>query len=180
MNVNGTRALDLAIERGHVLTVKVLSQSGAVKVRDFDRGKTPLMKAAEHKQPGVVATLLDLGADVSALENKQWSPLHYAIQNGSLEVTALLMPAPFWKMMYIGRENFTNLDAHAASFAQIDMLEFLRARGMNFTGGAVKAAAGLGRLNVVTWLNNGVADTLDTVKIGALAAAVNNKHAFTA
>lgn len=56
-----------------------------------DGGKTPLMRACELGYDDVVDLLLRKGADISAMEDRGFNPLCFALAEGHLELAARLM-----------------------------------------------------------------------------------------
>jgi ankyrin repeat protein len=91
--------LHLASYEGSIKAMKILPGYGAnVHVRNND-GQTPLHEALGRKmgyfrtalQPLLVQLLLEHGADVNALDNHYWTPLHLASYHKLLDVARLLL-----------------------------------------------------------------------------------------
>jgi ankyrin repeat protein len=65
----GKTALHIAAEWGNIEMIRFLIEAGAnCEIRDEIFGLTPLMTAAHHNLPEVIAALLEGGADVNAVE----------------------------------------------------------------------------------------------------------------
>lgn len=63
-----------------------------VQVNERDvRRRTPLHWAASSGMPGVVADLLERGADISAVDSQGASPLHDAVHGGDAETVRVLL-----------------------------------------------------------------------------------------
>jgi ankyrin repeat protein len=81
---------------GTAAEVEAAIRAGA-DVNEYDRhGWTPLMRAARYNgNPGVIAALIEAGADLNARDyDKGWRPLHYAAYgNANPEVIAALVEA---------------------------------------------------------------------------------------
>lgn len=85
----GIEALIAAAMRHDEGAVQVL----AGQEPDLIRSPLPLLAAAVHGDAAAAALLLSLGADPRAVDDDGISPLHRAVQSGSLPVVDLLLPA---------------------------------------------------------------------------------------
>ena len=74
----GRTALSWAAQRGMVETVESLLRFGADPNLCTLRGHSPLMYAAEARDPGCLRPLLEYGADVTQCDVEGQTPLHYA------------------------------------------------------------------------------------------------------
>ncbi|KAL9043872.1 MAG: hypothetical protein Q9214_002952 [Letrouitia sp. 1 TL-2023] len=74
----GRTALSWAAQRGMVETVELLLRFGADPNLYTPRGHSPLMYAAEARDPGCLQPLLEKGADVTQCDIEGMTPLHYA------------------------------------------------------------------------------------------------------
>ena len=84
-------ALHLAIAERHPEFAAVLIQHGApVDVAD-EKGRTPLLMAAEQGLAETAALLLDKGAKLTTKEPRGGSVLHLAAANGQIDVAKLLV-----------------------------------------------------------------------------------------
>ena len=79
---DGTTALHAAAWHGNTEAVRILIERGAgVNERSKDECGTPLMMACHRGHPGAALQLLGAaGVDVSLLDGRGWSALHYAEQ----------------------------------------------------------------------------------------------------
>jgi ankyrin repeat protein len=74
--------------------VRMLAVYGAdVNARQPSQNQTALMWAAAERHPGVVAVLLEAGADPRAHTRKGFTALHFAAREGDLESSRLLLAA---------------------------------------------------------------------------------------
>ena len=114
---SGETSLMTAVRTGNAQVVKLLLSRGAdVNAREHYQGQTALMWAAAGQFPEVVRVLLELGADVRArsdvrrrrigtelngyngaaareIDKGGYTPLLFAVQQGSLETVKLLIAA---------------------------------------------------------------------------------------
>ena len=82
-----------AVNRGDeaALGRMLATHPGLVNARHPD-GTTPLLAAADHNKPGVIALLLDRGGDPGSLyEHSAHTPLSWAITSGSFEAAHALV-----------------------------------------------------------------------------------------
>lgn len=119
----------------------------------------------------MVALLLELGAKIETIS--RGFPLHYAIKSGSVPTVEVLMPKPFWRLMYKGIE----IDMYATEHASLEMLNFLHGRGVKFSNDTTERAVKYGRFEVLQWLHEiGVSMTVNAL---AMAVRANNTEAAT-
>jgi ankyrin repeat protein len=85
----GAEALQAMAARGDAAGARALVAAQPALVR-FPK---PLLSAAEHGNASAVALLLELGADVHAPNREGITPLHRAVQSGSLETVEHLLTA---------------------------------------------------------------------------------------
>ncbi|XP_031568765.1 ankyrin-3-like isoform X2 [Actinia tenebrosa] len=88
----GLTPLHLAAESGHKELVGLLASRymASIDALTLDK-KTPLHLAAEKGRISVCQHLLEIQADISAVDNKGQTPLHYAAQNDHSEVVSLFL-----------------------------------------------------------------------------------------
>ncbi|UOK73338.1 ankyrin repeat domain-containing protein [Ancylobacter polymorphus] len=87
--LTGAQAFQAACLRQDEAAARALLATDPGLVKDA----TPLLAAAEFGNAGAVALLLTLGASARALDADGISPLHRAVQSGSLEAVELLLGA---------------------------------------------------------------------------------------
>jgi len=84
--------LHAAAENGHKKMVELLVGAGAdVNAKTESRAATPLVCAANRGYPAVAEVLLTQGANPNLKDNALGSPLHYAVQNSSTNLVAILL-----------------------------------------------------------------------------------------
>jgi len=88
-NDQGLTALYMACQNGHDHIVELLINEGANCTRSVG-GLLPLHVAAMHNQFKVVSKLLSLGADYDSLSYTNYTAIHYAVGNDSLDSLILL------------------------------------------------------------------------------------------
>lgn len=98
LDATGKSPAIYAVARGYVDIIDVLVAAGVDPARPYGHGLTLLMWGAGHsndtpRQDGVatVRRLLDLGAEVNAVDDRGWSALMIAAERGHDEVAALLL-----------------------------------------------------------------------------------------
>ncbi|MEI6876814.1 MAG: ankyrin repeat domain-containing protein, partial [Spirochaetota bacterium] len=143
-NASGRSALDLALLHPDRVAAARIAESlilrganpglsdfswfaQAVRAADyssirFEEGKTPLHKAVDKQQRGIVEFLLSRGANANARDGSGSTPLHEAIRSGWLEGAALLLAN---KADPNARDGFDNTPLH------ISMPESNRAAGID-------------------------------------------------
>ena len=85
-------ALILAARQDDLAQVKALVKKGAdINVRAHDGGATPLLSAATHGTPEMVAFLLDKKASINAQNNQGGTALFLAARFGHTEIVKLLI-----------------------------------------------------------------------------------------
>lgn len=90
----GETALMTAARTGSLEGVKLLLENGAdVNAKEAGRGQTALMWAASEGHKDVVRTLLDSGANVKARSAGGFTPFLFAVRDGRLEITNMLLAA---------------------------------------------------------------------------------------
>ncbi|XP_004604757.2 ankyrin repeat and protein kinase domain-containing protein 1 [Sorex araneus] len=88
---NKVTPLHLLVAQGSVARVRLLlAQEGDVDCQTAS-GYTPLLIAAQDRQPDLCALLLDHGADANLADEDGWAPLHFAAQNGDDRTARLLL-----------------------------------------------------------------------------------------
>lgn len=86
-------ALFLAAYNGKIKTLEILFQAGTdLNSRDY-QGRTPLIQAAEGRQPLMVEALLNLGAEVNARDNEGRTALMVAVQSRYITTVKILIHA---------------------------------------------------------------------------------------
>ncbi len=94
LNHEGETALMLAASKGNAELVRLLGESDTgVNRRNQSFGATPLMQAAYAGSLETMQVLLELGADVEALDDEGRTALMYAARSGKDEVVTLLLEA---------------------------------------------------------------------------------------
>ena len=103
--ISAVLARDLAAVRAELSTGAPVDRRYPV-VGSFNDGHTALLVAAREGLAEIVATLIDAGADVNAVEPVFGAvPLHKGTYNGHLEVVRLLVKAPRINLDYCGPSN---------------------------------------------------------------------------
>ncbi|MEW6242774.1 MAG: ankyrin repeat domain-containing protein [Bacillota bacterium] len=54
-------------------------------------GRTPLMCVVSHGHRDTVKLLLEVGADINAVDIDGWTPLMFAVRDGTLDIVRLLI-----------------------------------------------------------------------------------------
>ena len=87
-----SRLLHGAVRDGSLMALRALLETGA-DVNYSVKGRTPLHAAAQREDPKFVESLVTRGADVSARDQWDQTPLHRAIISGFEATTAALLSA---------------------------------------------------------------------------------------
>ena len=88
------RALIAAAEQSRADVARFAIEQGAdVDVRDAERGRTPLMLAAERGDLEMMTVLMPAGADVDARSEEGWTALIHAVSQGEIDAVELLLGA---------------------------------------------------------------------------------------
>ncbi|XP_049634632.1 ankyrin repeat and protein kinase domain-containing protein 1 [Suncus etruscus] len=88
---NKVTALHFLVAQGSVEHVRqLLAHEGDVDCQTAC-GYTPLLIAAQDRQPDLCALLLEHGADANLADEDGWAPLHFAAQNGDDRTARLLL-----------------------------------------------------------------------------------------
>ena len=112
---NGEAPLHLAAQFGHVKVVNVLVQDHGASLEAITLdNQTALHFAAKYGQLGVSQTLLALGANPNARDDKGQTPLHLAAENDYPDVVKL-----FLKMKQNNRAVLTAIDQNGFTCAHI-------------------------------------------------------------
>jgi ankyrin repeat protein len=90
-DVNGAKHLLRAVSCGKENLVKLLAAWGAQPDTADEKGNTPLMLAAD--KPGIMQTLLKLGAKLDLVNGERETALLIAAQRGSAECVSMLVKA---------------------------------------------------------------------------------------
>ncbi|KAJ4988027.1 hypothetical protein SVAN01_06439 [Stagonosporopsis vannaccii] len=154
------KALLAAAENGHEDAVYMLLQNDRVNIDTYflDGGdeQTPLFIAAEAGHVGVVETLLNYGAEPSAVDKKGWTPLTIAAHKGHCKVVELLIDNGVAVDEQGG--NYDTALGAAAWAGENEMIELLLTRGADINKPVQKIGCVLG---AALWENkDGTADLL--------------------
>jgi ankyrin repeat protein len=90
---NGDLAIHCAARRGRLSLIQALLRSTKTPMINLKGawGKTALHIAARKGNWNFIEALLKLGADTGVLDDKSWTPLHYAVRSGNVEATRGLL-----------------------------------------------------------------------------------------
>jgi len=88
---DGTTALHVAVQRGHLELATLLISRGAIVDAATRYGVKPLYLAAERGDARIVETLIEGGADVNAATPQGVTPLMVAARTGQPETVAVLL-----------------------------------------------------------------------------------------
>ena len=84
--------LHLAADHGHLDVCRFLLEHNAEVDSRNDRGDTPFMRAwMSGRNPDIVQLFLDHNADVHVCDYEGYTPLHFAAENGLLELSQTLI-----------------------------------------------------------------------------------------
>ncbi len=90
----GVDPLSLAIRHGHAEIVHDLLAAGADPRKAWSWGGSTLHHAVRHlSNPGVMAALIEHGAEIDALDGDRNTPLNFAARDDALEVAEFLLRA---------------------------------------------------------------------------------------
>jgi ankyrin repeat protein len=90
----GETPLMTCASSGSADAVKMLFARGAdLNAKEPSQNQTALMWAASERQPEVVGALIELGADLKARTKRGFTALHFAVREGDLASTKLLLAA---------------------------------------------------------------------------------------
>ena len=136
-NVNATTLVEgatftplyFAADSGHTALCRQLLDAGAD--HDVRCGKmqwTALHAAASSKRVGVVALLVQRGADTHATTtNHRWTPIFFCLNGDTKEMLCLRVLLPHSDLEHVDSQGFSMLH-HAAFFGRADVLEVLLPR----------------------------------------------------
>jgi len=127
-NASNKTPLDRAATKGNVDVVRFLIERGAeVDSRDNWEG-TPLHSACSSLSGHDVSRiLLDHGANVNAMTQDYWTPAHFSVAYGYLEITKLLLERGA-DLHAVNREGQTPYEASLA-FGHREIADLLRRHG---------------------------------------------------
>ncbi|CAJ0941647.1 unnamed protein product, partial [Mesorhabditis belari] len=186
----GEAPLHLAAMNGHVKVVNVLVQDhgAALEAITLDN-QTALHFAARHGQLAVAQTLLALGANPNARDDKGQTPLHLAAENDYPDVVKL-----FLKMKQNNRAVLTAIDhngftcAHIAAMKgslavvrelmMIDKAMVIQAKTKTMEATTLHMAAAGGHANIVKILLENGANAEDENSHGMTALHLGAKNGF--
>ncbi len=125
---NKVRAIDDAVKRGDLETVKALIKANPDLVFSKDNnGQTPLHFAAGKDHMEMVKLLLTYKADINAKDNQDETPLQYAAAGGRKDLVELLLVNKA-DVNAKAKDGRTPLDV-AATMDHKDVVELLRQHG---------------------------------------------------
>ena len=126
-----TKVVMIAIELGHVDSVREMTGFPSVKINAYDEEKfTLLHHAAYHGRREIAAILIDKGADINAHgpDGSGLTPLHVAAMTGQREVIELLISRGADVNARPDQGGTTPYEA-AIIAGQMDILSLLEAHG---------------------------------------------------
>ena len=91
---NGLQAIHIAALRGHLDVVRTLVLCGVSTAESDEEGRTALHHACLRSRTAVIGYLLSLEsapADINRGDGRGWNALHHSCNQGSLDVTELLL-----------------------------------------------------------------------------------------
>ena len=92
---NDWTPLMCAAKKGDLRIVQALLSAPHININSKNTsGSTALMVAIENTRDEVVKALINKGANVNAADNKGWTPLLFAAQEGYLKIVQALLSAP--------------------------------------------------------------------------------------
>ncbi|OQS02028.1 serine/threonine-protein phosphatase 6 regulatory ankyrin repeat subunit B-like [Thraustotheca clavata] len=156
----GAKPLHVAARNGHLAAVQFFVEDANIPVDSTSTcGKTALHYAAKYNKIDLAKYLVSKGSDINASDDQQYSPLHFAVANGHLDIVKFLIDNEAGVIVNASGCNFIH---EAAKHNRTHIMEYLSTYPHLETHSLVKdhncftplhLAAANGSISVYTFLN---------------------------